>query len=533
MSSGDRAAIRDTSKANLGKASLGKGDLGEDITRHQVARSAGLALVSRLGVLIEIVAQPIYTWLFGIATYGLYAVLWAAVNIVENIVDLAMTSALQRVVPTGTEADAHAAVKFALAVSVIPATLIAALVAIFAEPLAGLLSVAPEDRARLPLAIALFAPALPLWTFLEVATSAVRARRAFGPEIRLRIFWEQIARLAFAVLLFGLGLRTVGLMLAHLASLLVTAALSIRLLSRYYDLRLMARTPIDPAIRRALLASGFSILPSTITKRLFSDLPTVILNLTLPGAGGATAAGLFTIARKISSIPLIVRQAFHYVLEPLTAAQSARDRASIGPLYRFAARASVAVVVPIGGLLILTAPDILSFFDPAAAAALPLLVILVAGRTLEAMVGPATPVVEMTGHRGLPVLNSVLGLAVWAALSWMLVPTLAGTGMAIAVAVGTVVIAWAAAVELRITDGLSPFDAKLAIGLAVALAGLAGMAAIGATIDASAAPGGARARALMLLLLFPLVTWLSLRFGLARSDRAALGGLGRWMRLSR
>lgn len=509
---------------------------GADITRHDVARSAGLALVSRLGVLIEIVAQPIYTWLFGIATYGLYAVLWAAVNIAENIVDLAMTSALQRIVPTGTEADAHAAVKFALAVSVLPATLIAALVAIFAEPLAGLLSAAPADRARLPLAIALFAPALPLWTFVEVATSAVRARRAFGPEIRLRIFWEQIARLVFAMLLFALGFRTLGLIAAHLGSLLLTAALSVRLLSRYYDLRLMARTPVAPAVRRALLASGFSVLPGSVTKRLFNDLPIVILNLTLPGAGGATAAGLFTIARKISSIPLIVRTAFHYVLAPLTAAQSARDRASIAPLYRFATRASVAVVVPVGGLLILAGPDILSFFDPVAAAALPLLVILVAGRTLEAMVGPATPVVEMTGHRGLPVLNSALGLAVWAALSWWLVPTLAGTGMAIAVAVGTVVIAWAAAVELRVTDGLSPFDAKLAIGLAVALVGLAGMAAVGAAIDAAmdagGAAGGARPRAAALLLLFPLVTWLSLRFGLARSDRAALGGLGRWMRLS-
>ena len=504
-------------------------EIDADVTRSDVARSAGLALVSRLGVLIEIVAQPIYTWLFGLATFGLYAVLWAAVNIAENIVDLAMTSALQRIVPTVTDEQAHAAVKFALAVSVIPATLIACLVAWFAEPIAALISVAPADRANLPIAITLFAPALPLWTFVEVATSAARARRAFGPEIRLRIFWEQIARLGFAVLLFALGVRTLGLVVAHLASLLLVAGLSVRLLGRYYDLRLMLRAPIDPATRRGLLASGFSILPTSITRRLFNDLPTVILNVTLPGASGATAAGLFTISRKISSIPLIVRQAFHYVLAPLTAAQSARDRAAIGPLYRFATRASVSFVVPIGGLLILTGSDILSLFDPAAAAALPLLVALVLGRTLEAMVGPATPVVEMTGHRGLPVLNSFLGLAVWAALSWTLLPVLGGTGMAIAVAAGTVVIAWAAAIELRITDRLSPFDRKLLVGLGVAVAGLAAMAAIGEALS----PFGARPRALALLLLFPLVAWASLRFGLSRSERAALGRLGRWVRLAR
>ena len=53
----------------------------------------------------------------------------------------------------------------------------------------------------------MFAWALPLWTFIEIATSAARARRAFGPEIRLRIFWEQIARILFAVGFFLLGLR--------------------------------------------------------------------------------------------------------------------------------------------------------------------------------------------------------------------------------------------------------------------------------------------------------------------------------------
>lgn len=503
--------------------------LSPDVTRQDVAKGAGLALVARAGVLIELVAQPVYTLLFGIAAYGLYAVLWAAVNIAENVVDLSMTSALQRVVPTEDEEGAHAAVRFALIVTVVPATAIAVVVAVAARPLAAMLSAAPADRADLALGVALFAFALPLWTFVEVATSAVRARRAFGPEIRLRLFWEQAARLAFAGLLYAMGFRMLGLVVAHLASLLLVAALSVRLLGRYFDLPLMMRAPIEPATRRALLASGFSILPMSITRRLFSDLPTVILNLTLPGSSGATAAGLFTIARKISSIPLIVRQAFQYVLAPLAAAQSARDRAAIGPLYRFATRASVAFVLPIGGLLVLIGADILSGFGPAAAGALPLLVILVAGRTLEAMVGPATPVVEMIGHRGLPVLNAGLGLLAWGALGWALVPTMEGTGMAIAVSVGTVVIAAAAAIELRISDGLSPFDAKLFIGLGVALAGLAAMAAVGELV----APQGARARAFVLLLLFPLVTWATVRFGLTRSERGALGRVGRWTRLAR
>ncbi len=489
------------------------------VTREHVARGAGLAALSRLGAVIEVVAQPAYTWLFGLATYGVYVVLWSIVNIAENLIDLSMTTALQRVVPVEDRAGAHAAVRFALLVSVVPATIAAAAACLFSGEIAALVSAAPRDRATLPHAIAIFAWALPLWTFVEVATSAVRARRAFGPEIRLRIFWEQIARLVFAAGFFLVGFATTGLLLGHLASLALTALLAARLLARYYDPRLLLSAPITPAVRRALLTSGFSVLPASIARRLYNDLPAVILNLLLPGARGADAAGLFGIARKISTIPLIVRQAFQYVLAPLVAATARRDPAAIGPLYRFANRVSIALVVPLAGFLVLVAGDMLSLFAPAAAAALPLVVLLVLGRAGEAIVGPASPVIEMTGHKGLPLLNSALGLAAWLGLALWLVPAWGGTGMAVAVSVGTMLSAWAAAIELRIADRLDAFDRKTLIGLGVAFGGVAAMMLLGLMLQ----PLGARLRVAGLVPLYLLATWLTLRLGLDGRDRAALG----------
>jgi O-antigen/teichoic acid export membrane protein len=498
------------------------------VSRADVAKGAGLAAVARLGALIEVVAQPAYTWLFGIASYGVYTVLWAVVNIVENIVDLSLTQALQRIVPTESEADAHAAVRFALLVSVGGATILALAATLAAPTLATWVSAAPEDQAQLPLAIALFAWALPLWTFVEVATSAARARRAFGPEIRLRIFWEQVARLIFAVAFFALGVQSLGLLLAHLASLLLTAILAARLLGRYYEPRLLLRAPASLALRRELLKTGIALLPSAVTRRMFNDLPAILLNLAFPGARGATAAGLFGIARKVASIPLIVRQAFQYVLAPLSAAQAAHDRAGVAMLYGFATRLSIAFVLPLSALMILLARDILSGFAPEAMAALPLLVILVLGRAGEAVVGPATPVVEMTGHRVLPLVNSLAGLVAWALIGWWLVPQQGATGMAIAVSVGTVLIAWAATLELRLSDGLVAFDRAALKLLAVAMAGVGLLFAAGAALT----PLGAPARAIALLLLFWPVLWLVLRLGLPAEDRAALGSPARRLGLT-
>lgn len=501
------------------------GDAAPAVTRGEVARGAGLAGLARTGALIEAVAQPLYTWLFGLATYGLYVALWAAVNLLANIVDLSMTNALQRVVPTEeTDERAHGAVKLALLVSVLPAVLIALAISLAADPVANLFSAAPGDREALPRAIALFAWALPLWTFVEVATSAARARRAFGPEIRLRIFWEQVARIAFALGFFALGFASSGLMLAHLCSLALTALLAVRLLGRYYDLGLLVRASMPRDLARTLLLSGLALLPSNLSRRMLIDAPPLVLNLLLPGARGASAAGLFEIARKISTVPHIVRQAFQYVLGPLTSAQAKADRAAIAPLYRFASRVSTALVVPLGGLLIFAGADILSVYRPEVREALPLLWILVAARVLEAIVGPAATIVEMTGHRVLPLVNSFAALALWAALAAWLTPSDGALGMAVAVAAATLVGAWAATLELKLSDGLSPFDRKLFQGLAVALSGVCAMAVAEYCL---AGP----ARFATVLALWAVTSWLTLRYTLTRDDRLALGGLSRKLRL--
>src|SRR3546814_12618997 len=103
-------------------------------------------LLARAGAIIEALAQPLYLWLFGLATYGLYVVLWGAINLVSNIVDLSMTSALQRIVPTvDAEAKAHGPVKFPLPASVLPADLVATLVALNAAAVAAPASAAPAN----------------------------------------------------------------------------------------------------------------------------------------------------------------------------------------------------------------------------------------------------------------------------------------------------------------------------------------------------------------------------------------------------
>ncbi len=494
------------------------------ITPRDVAKGAGTTLLARAGGVIDIVAQPLYVWLFGLAGYGLYAVLWAAVNLVENVADLGMTSALQRVVPQAKdEAERVAALRAALFIGVTPCLVIAAFASLFAADIAHWFNAAAADEAKLIPAIALFAWALPLWAYIEIATSALRARRVFGAEIRLRIFWEQVLRLILVVALFVGKIGTMALFIGHLGSLAVTALLATRLLARHYELRLLfgARGMVRPT-----LFAGLSVLPSNIVARLFGDGPPIALNAWIPGGGGAVAAGLYAIARKLASVVQLVRGAFGYVMAPLASAASKGEAGEVKTIYGFATRLTLAIALPLGVTMIAAGPALLSLFGKAAQVAYPALAILVGARTLEAIGGSATPVLQVTRSYRSQLAGSLIGLAVAGAIVLATMPDGGLTAMAIAMGAGMLTATIVPLLQLS-ARGVHPYAPPFA-KVAVVAMGIALAAAVAARGTLSF-PDAAMWPLLMLTLVVTL--WLSARFALPVEDRRTLGKAGRKLRL--
>ena len=499
------------------------------VTSRSVARGLGTTVLARLGAVVEIVAQPLYVLMFGLAGYGLYAVLWATINLLENIFDTGMTSAMQRTVPqSASDAEAAAALRTAMIFGVGPCLIVAALIAVFAAELGPLLNVAEKDRALVTPAIQIFVWALPLWAFVEIATSALRARMVFGAEIRLRIVWEQVIRLVFAGLFFAGGLGLKGLFIAHLCSLAITAILCIRLLTRYYNFADLWRGPWATETARNTFWAGLSILPANIIARLFGDAPALILNLLLPGAAGAAAAGLFTIARKLSSVVQLVRIAFVYVMAPLAASAEREDRRQVADIYAYATRLISAITLPLAAVLAAGSASLLGLFGPQAQAAQAALVILLFARAAEAVLGIAAPVLQVVAAFSQQLTASIFGVGLAVGAGWLIVGHLDPlTGVTLATAIGVVVMAGIPMLQLAITEKLHPFDAQFP---AVAIrAGAITLAAGALAMLADRLPD---MFSLPLIALIAVASvWLAMRFALPFADRASLGKTGRRLRL--
>ena len=499
------------------------------VTSRSVARGLGTTVLARLGAVVEIVAQPLYVLMFGLAGYGLYAVLWATINLLENIFDTGMTSAMQRTVPqSASDAVASAALRTAMIFGVGPCIVVAAIIAAFAADLGPLLNVAEKDRALVTPAIQIFIWALPLWAFVEIATSAMRARMVFGAEIRLRIVWEQVIRLVFAGLFFAGGLGLKGLFLAHLCSLAITAALCVRLLARYYSFADLWRGPLVTETARNTFWAGLSILPSNIIARLFGDAPALILNLLLPGAAGAAAAGLFTIARKLSSVVQLVRIAFVYVMAPLAASAEREDRAQVTDIYAYATRLISAIALPLAAVLAAGSASLLSLFGAQAQAAQAALIILLFARAAEAVLGISAPVLQVVAAFRHQLTASFFGVGIAVGAGWLIVGHLdALTGVTLATSIGLVVMAAIPTLQLAMTEKLHPFDHLFPV---VALRGMGITLAAGtAALLVSRLPDPI---ALPLIIIIAVASiWAAIRFALPYADRASLGKTGRKLRL--
>ena len=495
---------------------------------RQLAKGAGTALLARAGSVIEIVSQPLYVWLFGLPTYGLYMVLWSAVNLVENFADMGMTSALQRVVPQAKDdAERARALRQAMLLGLTPCILIALATSLGAHWIAQIVNVAPKDRDGLATGIALFAWALPFWAYLEIATSALRARKAFGPEIRLRVMWEQIMRMIAACLLCALGAGTLGLLIAHLCSLALTCIFSTRLLTRFYRLDLVLKGAGTSEMAGRTLYAGLSVLPSNIVNRLFADAPPLVLNLLIPGAAGASAAGLFAIARKIASGVQLIRQAFSYVMAPLASEAVRHDMRHVAEIYGFATRLTIVVATPVVCAIAGGGRAILALFGHAAQAAYVALALLTFTRLIEAVAGQAAAIQSVISRYHHPLVGSTIGLVMSVILGAWLLPQGGMDGMAIAVSAGIIITVVTPVIQLWFHERLHPFAPPFA--RAAGVGAIAGIAIFLASEALSPLHHLIRIALGAVMLIGGI--WLSGRLGLSGQDKLALGKTARKLRL--
>ncbi len=496
---------------------------------HRLAGGAGYVFLGRMGAIIEALSIIAFSWFYGAEIFGLFAALWSYVKVSTAFSEMAMTTTLQRYVPRMKSDCADHVAGHAIKLSLVISIIMALLGTIIAPYISNFLNAAEAQSGDLVNIIRLYIWVLPFWTFVEVSTAAIRATRTFGPEIKVRIFYEQGIRLVAAIIFALLGFLTYGLFLAHLVSVLITSLIAIKLLSRYYSLSKLMKAPMLGEQQREMRQYGFSVMPSNMIKKLFSEFPVIFLNILLPGAAGAMASGYYAVARKIASVLQGIRITFEYVMAPLAAERDGEgDRRALQDMYAFATRLSLALALPFGAAIYLAAPDVLSIMKPEFFAAFTAIICLILGRMIEASTGPASAIIEMLGHRLLPAINGLTGIVTLYIIGYYLIPDYGVTGAAIGAAIGMNVTAFLNLIQARVLFKLSPYSTETLRPFIVALINAGLIWNLSLYVNNLPSPFSLIIATTSLL----IALFVIFRFGFHDDDLCALGKFGRFIKPS-
>jgi len=434
---------------------------------------ARLALLGRSGALVELLSLFLFNQMYGPETFGLFIYMWFIAQALAIFSDFGMTLALQRFVPGDEDAvNAGRVLKYALSISFAISCLVSISIMLAAPSLATLVNANERDTLHLVQIIRLYAWAVPLWCLIDVCTAAIRARQVFGPEIRVRIFYEQSLRLLLGSLFYFLGFLSMGLFISHLLALFITAIFALRLIGKYYGLgHLFAKTGRDKALVREMLTFASSMVLPNLAKKWHSGLPLLVLNAMLPGALGAEAAGIYGTARKLTSFINVFRESLEYVLAPVASANRAlKDKEQLQEVFRFATRLAFSLVIPAAVLIIFFRNELMRQNGTEFLAGSLALLILASGRIAEAASGPCTSILAMIGKYRLPFINAIIGVSLTGALAVWLVPQaeLFGGGIsghmaaaALSAVIGINATSIAAHIQVRVLHGLQPYDLRL------------------------------------------------------------------------
>lgn len=434
----------------------------------KIASGAGAAFIGRLGAFMEAGSLFIFTWLYGVEVFGLYAIFWSYGRVLSAVSSGAMSLFLQRQIPTETPHQQRQTLVLALIFCLGISFLIAILIVFLAPFIAIYIHFTNDiflDKEQL---IRIYAFIIPAWTFLEVGTAAIRAKGKFGPEIKIRIFYEQALRLAFAFLFFQIGFEETGLFLAHLISVIMAGFLILRLLLSHYRKSYSSSVkkqtvlvkPNMPAKEK--IKTAMYLLPGFLTRRLVSELPIIMLGTLLPANSAVVSAGAYALARKFASLLQVIKIVFDYVLAPLSAETNHRREVQyLMEMVLFATRISLIIALPVAALLIVLIPELLIFFPQEMSIAFVPVIILLLGRLCEIALGPAITLVETLCKPYLSTINSFVSLGILILGCFIFIPLMGIEGAAITAATAMIIPAFLAHQQVRRYTKLIFYDQRI------------------------------------------------------------------------
>lgn len=392
---------------------------------------AGGALVNLVGKLGRL-SRALYLWvvavLFGAEVLGLYTLAWSIIftlgrvgrfGLQRGVPHFVAAARIQRN-PYSSEAVLAGAVQISLVTS-LP-------LALFAAVLGPQLARFFEDP-HLVSAIRVMAPCIPLLALAALFVESTRALRIMRFGVYVYSVAGPLILLVTGLIAAGLDAGLLGLAWAQLVMSLGMFVLAAAYCSRYYSMAAVALGLFRPTPWLQMVRFCFPVMLTDVFYALLLRVDIFILGMYLE----AEAIGVYSAARRVSSILLKVPQSFDPIFSPMVSDLAARGHSQrLGTQFVALARWILTIDLVFVGAILLAGESVLQLFGAEFTAGLEALIILGLGAVLQGVFTPAELILIMGGRPGLNLITNVIWLAATFLLNLLLIPRLGVAGAATA-----------------------------------------------------------------------------------------------------
>lgn len=301
----------------------------------------------------------------------------------------------------------------ALALAGVAGTILALIMLGFADLLAENVF---HEPALAPL-LRIVSIAVPLTALGRVLTAVCRGTKQMQYQVYVDNIVFSIAKLGLTVLFLSVGLGVTGAVLAHVAAWIIEIPLLVYFVNRLFSLR----RPLHTAQRNVgeLLSFSLPMYLASLVGRLGGNLEVIILGM----VGTVGWVGIFSAAARYQAVAILFLGALQTAIRPIISELHYRhQRDELRRLYQAITKWSLAFTLPFFLMATLFSKPLLAIFgEEFEAGSLPL-IILFLGTLFNAGTGTCEPMISMTGHTRLKLINSVVSSALIIGLDLLLIP---------------------------------------------------------------------------------------------------------------
>jgi O-antigen/teichoic acid export membrane protein len=467
-----------------------------------------VGLIVELG--ISFFAKILMARVLGQVAYGEATIGITVLSFSSAILLLGLNNGVGRHLPRFEEpARRKGVITSALRIAVPVSVAVAALVGVFAEPIATTLLRAPEVTPVLRVA----ALGIPFAVLLKLSIGVVQGMEQTIPKVAIRNLLQPVLRfgLIAGVLLFGLG--SLGVIWAYTVTFGVAAAAGL-----YY---IATRTPalerVDgDSMHRRLLTFSAPLMLMTTIMMVLSNVDIFFISY-FQSTG---EVGTYNVVYPLAELLTMTLSGFSFVFMPAFSRLHANDQETdMRRIYEVVTKWILLLSLP-ALFVFLVFPETaiaLSFGAEYSDGALALAVLAV-GFFTHAVAGPNVNALTSIGRTRVIMIDNIVAVVANIALNLLLIPTYSFLGAAVATAASYALLNVLYSVSLYRETGIHPFTGRF-LRLGGVTAVLVGVAFAVVTVVVPRTPPAAVATVLVFLFVYAVVV---LRFGAVQEEERML-----------